>query len=351
MTQVRPALASIVDGVRERRIRDVARAITIVENGGPDAEALMAAVTAGTQSGEHGGTSHRAQTIGLTGSPGVGKSTMTAALIAAFREQGRSVAVLAVDPSSPFSGGALLGDRIRMQSHSADADVFIRSMASRGHLGGLAAAAGQVLRVFDAAGFDVVLIETVGVGQSEVEIAAAADTTVVLVAPGMGDGIQAAKAGILEIGDIFVVNKADREGASSTARELRQMIALSVEDSPSHERERWQPPVLTSVASTGEGVPEVAEAIDGHQRWAAGHGELVRRRRQRAREEIAATLTGMVRRRLASADLATRVDQVADNVAQGRMDVHHAAGELWSVIGGHVAGEDQDADQDAGEPS
>ena len=345
MTEVRPALASIVDGVRDRRIRDVARAITIVENGGPDAEALMAAVTAGTQSGEHGGTSHRAQTIGLTGSPGVGKSTMTAALIAAFREQGRSVAVLAVDPSSPFSGGALLGDRIRMQSHSADADVFIRSMASRGHLGGLAAAAGQVLRVFDAAGFDVVLIETVGVGQSEVEIAAAADTTVVLVAPGMGDGIQAAKAGILEIGDIFVVNKADREGASSTARELRQMIALSVEDSPAGEHEHWQPPVLTSVASTGEGVPEVVEAIDGHQRWAAGHGELVRRRRQRAREEIAATLTGMVRRRLESADLAARVDQVADDVAQGRMDVHQAASELWPVIGGRVAGADHDADE------
>lgn len=336
MTHVRPALASIVDGVRERRIRDVARAITIVENGGPDAEALMAAVTRGTQSPQDDGTRHRAQTIGLTGSPGVGKSTMTAALIAAFRERGRSVAVLAVDPSSPFSGGALLGDRIRMQSHSADADVFIRSMASRGHLGGLAAAAGQVLRVFDAAGFDVVLIETVGVGQSEVEIAAAADTTVVLVAPGMGDGIQAAKAGILEIGDIFVVNKADREGASSTARELRQMIALSVESS--HADEQWQPPVLTSVASTGEGVPEVAEAIDGHQRWAAEHGELVRRRRQRAREEIAATLTGMVRSRLDAADIAARVDQVADEVAQGRVGVHHAAGELWSVIGGRVEG-------------
>jgi LAO/AO transport system kinase len=341
MTQVRPALASIVDGLRERRIRDVARAITIVENGGPDAEALMAAVTRGAESATAEATSHRAQTIGLTGSPGVGKSTMTAALIAAFRERGRSVAVLAVDPSSPFSGGALLGDRIRMQSHSADADVFIRSMASRGHLGGLAAAAGQVLRVFDAAGFDVVLIETVGVGQSEVEIAAAADTTVVLVAPGMGDGIQAAKAGILEIGDIFVVNKADREGASSTARELRQMIALSVEDSS--EGEHWQPPVLTSVASTGEGVPEVAEAIDEHQRWAAGHGELVRRRRQRAREEIAATLTGIVRRRLDSADIAARVDQVADEVAQGRMDIHNAARDLWSVIGGRPEGVEQDA--------
>jgi len=217
----------LVAGLGDRKVRDIARAITLVENGGPDGLELLALLASKSRnSGEH----VRSQTIGITGSPGVGKSTMTSALIAAYRDQGKSVAVLAVDPSSPFSGGALLGDRIRMQAHSSDTDVFIRSMASRGHLGGLAAASGQVLRVLDAAGFDVVLIETVGVGQSEVEVAAAADTTLVLVAPGMGDGIQAAKAGILEIGDIFVVNKADRDGAQSTARDLRQMINLASDD-------------------------------------------------------------------------------------------------------------------------
>ncbi len=320
-----PRLEALIDGVVARRIRDVARAITIVENGGSAAQELMAALSARPQA------QRRAQTIGLTGSPGVGKSTMTAALIAALREQQRSVAVLAVDPSSPFSGGALLGDRIRMQSHSQDADVFIRSMASRGHLGGLAAAAGQVLRVFDAAGFDVVLIETVGVGQSEVEIAAAADTTVVLLAPGMGDGIQAAKAGILEIGDVFVVNKADREGAASTARELRQMIALSGEGTGGG-HEQWTPAVVTSVASTGQGVPDVAEAIDAHQQWAREHGELARRRLLRAREEITATLTGLLRTSLHSTQLTAQVDGTAQEVAAGRLDVHRAAEQLWNLL-------------------
>jgi len=320
-----PRLETLIDGVVARRIRDVARAITIVENGGTSARDLMAALSARPQA------QRRAQTIGLTGSPGVGKSTMTAALIAALREQQRSVAVLAVDPSSPFSGGALLGDRIRMQSHSQDADVFIRSMASRGHLGGLAAAAGQVLRVFDAAGFDVVLIETVGVGQSEVEIAAAADTTVVLLAPGMGDGIQAAKAGILEIGDVFVVNKADRDGAASTARELRQMIALSGEGTGGGS-EQWTPAVVTSVASTGQGVPDVAEAIDAHQQWASEHGELARRRLLRAREEITATLTGLLRISLQSTQLSGQVDRTAEEVAAGRLDVHRAAEQLWKLL-------------------
>ncbi len=213
----------LMAGIAERKVRDLARAITVVENGGPDGLELLRRLAEQARSGADRPRSH---VVGITGSPGVGKSTMTAALITAFRARGQSVAVVAVDPSSPFSGGALLGDRIRMQSHSSDENVFIRSMASRGHLGGLAAAAGHVLRVLDAAGFDIVVMETVGVGQSEVEVAAAADTTIVMLAPGMGDGIQAAKAGILEIGDLFVVNKADRQGAQTTARELRQMISL-----------------------------------------------------------------------------------------------------------------------------
>jgi LAO/AO transport system kinase len=313
---------ALVEGIRARRVRDVARAITMVENQSPDGQALME-VLALRGSG-------RSRTIGLTGAPGVGKSTMTAALIAAYRQMGLSVGVLAVDPSSPFSGGALLGDRIRMQSHSADSDVFIRSMASRGHLGGLAATAGQVLRVYDTAGFDVVLIETVGVGQSEVEIAAAADTTVVLVAPGMGDGIQAAKAGILEIGDVFVVNKADREGAQSTARDLRQMIALA--DSGS--APTWIPPVAVSVASTGDGISDVVSAIDAHYAWAQGCGELERRRVNRAREEIVSELLRMVRTSVAAGAETPALFESAHSVATGQLTVHRAAETLWQQLRG-----------------
>lgn len=313
-------LKALVEGIRARRVRDVARAITLVENQSPDGQILMEALTL------HG--YRRSRTIGLTGAPGVGKSTMTAALIAAYRQMGLSVGVLAVDPSSPFSGGALLGDRIRMQSHSADPDVFIRSMASRGHLGGLAATAGQVLRVYDAAGFDVVLIETVGVGQSEVEIAAAADTTVVLVAPGMGDGIQAAKAGILEIGDVFVVNKADREGAQSTARDLRQMIALADSGTGS----TWVPPVAVSVASTGDGISDVVSAIDAHYSWARDCGELERRRMNRAQEEIVSELLRMVRTSLASGDECENLMAAARSVASGQLTVHRAAAALWHQL-------------------
>src|SRR5664279_4737997 len=184
-----------------------------------------------------------AAVIGLTGAPGVGKSTTTSAFVTSLRRDGKRVGVLAVDPSSPFSGGALLGDRVRMQDHALDPDVYIRSMASRGHLGGLSWSTPQALRVLDAAGCDVVVVETVGVGQSEVEIASLADTTLVLLAPGMGDAIQAAKAGILEIGDIYVVNKADREGADHTVRELRHMISLGDRTEP----DPWRPPVLKTV--------------------------------------------------------------------------------------------------------
>ena len=312
----------LVLGVIHRKTRDIARAITIVENQGAAAESFMAALASGPVSRP------RARTIGITGAPGVGKSTMTAALISSYRAQGMSVAVLAVDPSSPFSGGALLGDRIRMQSHSSDPEVFIRSMASRGHLGGLAATAGQVLRVFDAAGFDVVLIETVGVGQSEVEIAAAADTTVVLLAPGMGDGIQAAKAGILEIGDVFVVNKADREGAQSTARDLRNMLTLGQEEGPSS----WEPAVVTSVASTGQGIPEVVQAIDDHYDWALQHGELRRRRLVRAREEVISALMERIRGLVFDTSHEIVLNEVSQAVSEGDLAVYQAADALWSSL-------------------
>ena len=197
----------LVDAAQSGHPRAVARLISLVEDAAPSLRSVMAALAPLTG---------QAHVVGLTGAPGVGKSTTTSALVSAYRARGLRVGVLAVDPSSPFSGGALLGDRVRMQDHALDAEVYIRSMASRGHLGGLASATPQALRVLDAAGCDIVLVETVGVGQSEVEIAGAADTTVVLLAPGMGDGIQAAKAGILEIGDVYAVNKADRDGADQT---------------------------------------------------------------------------------------------------------------------------------------
>ncbi len=268
--------------------------------------------------------------MGLTGSPGVGKSTTTSALVAQFRAAGRRVGVLAVDPSSPFSGGALLGDRIRMQEHATDPEVFIRSMASRGHLGGLASATPQAVRVLDAAGCDPVLVETVGVGQSEVEVAGEADTTIVLLAPGMGDGIQAAKAGILEVGDIFVVNKADRDGADSTARELRHMISLG----PSGQAGAWKPPVLKVIATRGEGVSEVVAAIDGHRAWLESSGTGAMRRRRRARSEIQGIALAALRARFAGIGGDGALEGLADDVAAGRTDAFTAADRLVAEVAG-----------------
>jgi LAO/AO transport system kinase len=266
-------LDQLVAGARQGDPRSVGRLITLVEDGSPLLRPLMAALA---------GQESRSHIVGLTGSPGVGKSTTTSALVRAFRRQDRRVGVLAVDPSSPFSGGALLGDRIRMQEHATDAGVYIRSMASRGHLGGLASATPQAVRVLAAAACDPVLVETVGVGQSEVEVASEADTTIVLVAPGMGDGIQAAKAGILEVGDVFVVNKADRDGADQTARELRHMISLGSAAQP----DAWRPPVLKVVATREEGVDSLVTALEEHRAWLAESGTGAQRRQQRARTEI-----------------------------------------------------------------
>jgi LAO/AO transport system kinase len=250
----------------------------------------------------------------------VGKSTSTSALVTALRKAGKRVGVLAVDPSSPFSGGALLGDRIRMQEHALDNDVFIRSMASRGHLGGLSWTTPQALRVLDAAGCDVVLVETVGVGQSEVEIAGLADTTLVLLAPGMGDGVQAAKAGILEIGDVYVVNKADRDGAEQVRRELRTMISLA--DRPEGS---WKPPIVLTVAQVGTGVEEVVAAIDEHRAWMESSGELGRRRVRRARDEIEAIAVTALRSRWGDVHARTELDDLAEQVAAGKSDPYRAA--------------------------
>jgi len=260
-----------------------------------------------------------ARVIGLTGAPGAGKSTVTGRLIKALRARGEKVAVLAVDPSSPFSGGALLGDRVRMQDHATDAGVFIRSMASRGQLGGLAAATPQGVRALDAAGFGVILIETVGVGQAEIEVASAADSTVLIVVPGMGDSIQAAKAGVLEIADVLVVNKADRPDTQATVRDLRTMVGLATAE--------WKPPIVTTVGTSGEGIDELMRQLDRHWEWLAVSGERDRRRLARARGEVAALAFGAVKERLAVPD------ELAARVAAGRLGPHEAAAELLAIVG------------------
>ena len=300
----------------------MARLISLVE----DASPLLREVMAGLA--PHTGRNGRAQVVGITGAPGVGKSTSTAALVGALRKQGKRVGVLAVDPSSPFSGGALLGDRIRMQDHALDPEVFIRSMATRGHLGGLSWAAPQAIRVLDAAGCDVVLVETVGVGQSEVEIASMADTTLVLMAPGMGDAIQAAKAGILEIGDLYVINKADREGADQVRRELRNMLSLA--DRPEG---AWKPEILKTVAARAEGVDEVVAAIDRHREHLESSGELDSRRLRRTRDEIEAIAVTALREKWRGVHENAALDELADEVVEGNSDPYAAADLLLESLG------------------
>ena len=304
----------LVSRAREGQPRAVARLISLVEDASPLLREVMAALT------PHAGN---ARVVGITGSPGVGKSTSTSALVHELRASGRRVGVLAVDPSSPFSGGALLGDRIRMQDHVLDPDVYIRSMASRGHLGGLARSTPQALRVLDAAGCDVIIIETVGVGQSEVEIAGLADTTMVLLAPGMGDGIQAAKAGILEIGDVYVVNKADRDGADQVRRDLRGMLALA--DRPEG---AWQPSILATVAQTGQGIAEVVAELDRHGAWLDASGEQQARRTRRARDEIEAIAVTALRARWGDVHGRVELDALAAAVVDGATDPYAAADEL-----------------------
>ncbi len=301
--------------------RAVARLISLVEDGDPALREVMAALAP-----RSGG----AWVVGITGSPGVGKSTTTSMLVKALRRNGARVGVLAVDPSSPFSGGALLGDRVRMQDHALDDGVYIRSMSTRGHLGGLAWSTPQALRVLDAAGCDVVLVETVGVGQSEVEVAGSADTTVVLLAPGMGDGVQAAKAGILEIGDLLVVNKADRDGAATTVRELRAMLALGGAGAAGD----WRPPVLTTVASREEGLDELVEALTAHREWLHRSGELRRRRLHRAAGEVEAIAVQQLRSRLADVRHGDHLEALAAEVVDGSTDPWAAADRLVDALAG-----------------
>jgi LAO/AO transport system kinase len=264
-------LEEIVEGVRGGRTRALARAVTLVERDDPAADELLAAIY--PQTG-------RARIIGITGSPGAGKSTLVDALARHYRKEGKKVGIIAVDPTSPFTGGAILGDRIRMQGLYTDPGVFIRSMATRGFLGGIARATNDVVDLLDAAGFDLVVVETVGVGQDEVEVIRTVQTNVVVLVPGMGDDIQAIKAGIMEIGDIFAVNKADRPGADRTVTEIMMMMSLVDEHGD------WISPVVKTVASLEKGTVELAEALEAHQAHLVSSGEIVKRNRERARIRV-----------------------------------------------------------------
>lgn len=315
-TTAESTVASLVERALKRDRVAIAKLISLVEDGGPDLPAAMAAIF------PHTG---KALTIGITGAPGAGKSTLTEGLIGEIRESDHSVAVLAVDPSSPFTGGALLGDRVRMQAHTSDQKVFIRSMATRGHMGGLALATPEAVRVLDASGHEYVLIETVGVGQDEVDIVETADTTLVVVNPGWGDSVQAGKAGLLEIADVFAVNKADREGVAQIVRELNQMIDLSPQS-------EWRPPVIQTVATEGKGLKPLWAAIASHADHLRKHGELERKRRRLISKEISNIVAERVRSKIRR-ESADALDKLVQRVSGREMDPYAAAEQLADKLG------------------
>ena len=296
--------------------RALARTISLVEDSGAGAHAALAALYT------HTGRSH---VIGVTGAPGTGKSTLVSALAKVYRACGQTVGIIAVDPTSPFSGGALLGDRVRMRDLAGDPGVFIRSMATRGSLGGLARATADVILILDAAGFDRILVETVGVGQAEVEIASAAHTTIVVEAPGLGDDIQAIKAGILEIADLFAINKADREGADQVEREIEAMKSLAMPQG-------WDPPVLRTVAQQGTGIPELLVQLREHGRWLRKHGGLARKARERARLRFDSLLAEAALRRAKAQAGPERLEAALQGIADRTLDPYSAvAGILGEV--------------------
>ncbi len=301
--------AALLTATRGGDRASLARLLSVVEAGGDEARAALSdlPVTVADDS----------WTVGVTGAPGAGKSTLTNHLVGHLREAGERVAVLAVDPSSPFTGGAILGDRVRMQRHDTDPDVFIRSMATRGHLGGLSRATPQAVRVLAAAGYGWVVVETVGVGQVEVEIAGTADTSVVVVNPGWGDGVQAAKAGLLEIGDVFVVNKADRGGVDATVRDLRSMLELAGPRS-------WDPPIVETVATEDRGVAELLDVLGAHRRHLVDSGELERRRERRIEDELRALVLDRLAKRADDVCSGERFATVVRHVADGASDPYTA---------------------------
>src|ERR671922_753274 len=312
-------VAALVEGLRSGDRRAVARLISLVEDGAAEASEAIKEV--------YPLTGH-ASTVGITGAPGAGKSTLIDGLVKRARDADLSVGVIACDPTSPFTGGALLGDRVRMQEHALDEKVFIRSMATRGHLGGLSLAAPEAMRVLEAAGANIVMVETVGVGQSEVEVAKQADTTIVVLAPGMGDAVQAAKAGILEIADIFCVNKSDKPGASDTGRELRSMLELG------HGRDAdWAPPIVLTSATEDDGVDELWEAIRSHESHLRTGDRLEQRRRARFGAEIREIVGERLKEALEQAAGADVVEKLTDEVLARKLDPYSAADELLKRFG------------------
>ena len=293
--------------------RALARVLSVVENDDPGAADIVRETYPETG---------RALVLGVTGPPGGGKSTLVSRLVAAYRGRVKRVAVVAVDPSSPFSGGAILGDRIRMQDRYLDSGVFIRSMASRGHSGGLSRTTARVVTVLDALGNTVVIVETVGVGQEEVDVVRVADTVVLVTVPGLGDDIQAIKAGVLEIADVLVVNKSDRPGADEAARDLAQMLTLGKGRTP------WKPPVLRTSATTGEGIPELISAIARHRDWSMESGEHGRRREAAARSEVEAVLQEALLRRLADRVGPEKIDLAVARVARREIDPYSVVEDL-----------------------
>ena len=292
--------------------RSIARLVSVVENDEPGAAEAMRELYP---------TTGRAQTVGITGPPGGGKSTLVNRLAGLYRERAARVAIVAVDPSSPFSGGAILGDRIRMRERFLDAGIFIRSMASRGHAGGLARATARVVNVLDALGTDIVLVETVGVGQEEVDVIRVVDTVCLVTVPGLGDDIQAIKAGVLEIADVLVVNKADRPGADDAARDLAQMLSLA-KDRP------WKTPIVRTSAQSGDGLPQLVEAIDKHRAWSRESGDHLERRRAAARSEVEALLQEALLRELEGRVGESRFDAAVTRVADRAIDPYAAVEEL-----------------------
>jgi LAO/AO transport system kinase len=313
--------SELIHGVLAGDRRAVARAISMVEDGGDELPALSAGIFAQTG---------RAYTVGLTGSPGVGKSSLAGALVRAARERDETAAVLAIDPTSPYTGGALLGDRVRMQEHATDPGVFIRSMATRGHLGGMALAAPEAIRILDASGKDLVIVETVGVGQAEVEVAGATDTTLVVVAPGWGDAVQAAKAGILEVADVYVVNKSDRDGVNDAVRDLNLMLRTG-------EHGEWMPPVVRTSTVSGEGMGELWESVAKHRTHLASTGRLEARRRARLLAEVQNMVGARLRARAAAVLESGEGRDLADALAAGETDPYRAASTLLGRLEGAVS--------------
>lgn len=302
---------SLLEAAVSGDVRALGKALSVIEDGTPELSELLSGLP----------ESGMALLIGVTGPPGVGKSTTTGALISEYRNQGLRVAVLAVDPSSPVTGGALLGDRIRMQEHALDEGVFIRSMSSRGQLGGLSSATQAAAKVLDAVGFDVIIVETVGVGQSEVDVVNAVDTVVLVLAPGAGDGVQAAKAGILEIADIYVVNKADRDGAEGVVRELRSMIGLG-----SQGQAAWIPEIVTTTATTGQGLSDLVSAIKKHHDWAVSSGDRALRSVERAKLNLRRAVLDSVAEHLNLN--ASNVNSLSAQVANGEISTESAVKEI-----------------------